>query len=94
MKLVITLSGASEIPPDERKHVEHRYREALEVVFGGSLAAWKRFEAAKAAQGLTTPQAARDRARWEEVAATAAKLSLGGLPYNTVNASFGVRLTE
>ena len=96
MKLVITLTGASDISADERNAAQERYREVLEEVFGGPEAVWKRYEAALASVQLgqersrLPQQALRDLLRWEEAAGVAAKLAIGGIPVHAANLSFGL----
>ena len=96
MKLVITLTGASDISADERNAAQERYRELLEEVFGGPEAVWKRYEAAQASaqhggeRGSLPQQSLRDLLRWEEAAGVAAKLAIGGMPVRSANFSFAV----
>ena len=96
MKLVITLTGASDISADERNVAQERYRELLEEVFGGPEAVWKRYEAALASlrhggeRSSLPQQSLRDLLRWEEAAGVAAKLAIGGMPVRGENFSFDV----
>ena len=96
MKLVIRLTGASDISADERNAAQERYRQLLEEVFGGPEAVWKRYEAALASVQLgaersqLSQQRLRDLLRWEEAAGVAAKLALGGVPVGGANFSFEV----
>ena len=96
MKLVITLTPASDISADQRHAAQERYRELLEEVFGGPEAVWKRYEAALASaqqgqeRSRLPQQALRDLLRWEEAAGIASKLALGGIHVNGANFSFDV----
>ena len=96
MKLVITLTGASDISDDERNAAQERYRNLLEEVFGGPEAVWKRYEAALASvqqgpeRSRLPHQALRDLLRWEEAAGVAAKLAMGAIPGRGANFSFHV----
>ena len=96
MKLVITLTGVSDISADERNAAQERYRTVLEEVFGGPEAVWKRYEAALASvqhdqeRSRLPQQSLRDLQRWEEAAGVAAQLAIGGIPVRGTNFSFDV----
>ena len=80
MKLVISLSGVSDMSLQERASAERRYLDVLEEVFGGADAVWMRLQAAQQAKadGSGGPAEMRAISRWEQAELVASNLALGG----------------